>query len=363
MTHTFRTENIVNASRILRWRKSLITEKSLDRLKGLAEEERMLQNTFHAVKDRLKEEYFYFEDITSPILSALSTLSEGLGTLCGSILLDTTNNLILNTSHASESITLAWIHLFAPVYYQKIKDDGNSTLFQDTVVKGILDISSSSKMLQLRNDYLNSSRASSLESDVILLQLSRLDYSMGNGVLVVNSTVKEFIRTALAQFSAHAAEMRAVQLEHEKQKNSLYKYRTTSTVLNPLNEEEQDEALLRENFPDHQRLLLDSSSDEHSTEKDYLEEEPHSGSPILGVDEKRVLELVGFHARMVFFYRAEQTSHWRKTPKEEVKTASGAKSIIQTSLWNAYQSRAAIVPYLDFLYIESFSKILSYFLF
>lgn len=253
-----------------------------------------LQSTLLSIITRIEHTYPQYIDITSPIVSSLYTLSNGLALI---------SSTRVSSFEQESSVDSAMQQLLNTSILTLPLD--NWSEFKQHVLHTVNTLPEAVHIIQARHRHMCCD-----VSDVCLdtlLTLSRIDVLVGTQI-ISPYLIKQAFNTALQMFSTSVSTLKSNQLVVDAEKNAAYKYRTKQDEYNE-NTEQREELELRENFPDYTKDLgvaVNAEGQVYQTDEVSLEDSnvaPNLQSSFR-VDDLSKAQLVGLHSRMVFFYTA-----------------------------------------------------------
>ena len=274
---------------------------SMSETEGVIAGERLLQSNICAIIGRLNSEYYLYEDIVSPICSALHGLSMGLRLALGSVVSSEDEIKRPQSSEDYTSIDSSWACLLAFPLTVNFDMRGHRAF--------IASVKSSVQKEQIAVKAIRSSRNTIAEDFEIerfnsTLILSKIDLLIASGIMNVKDLRGDYT-SILGKLCAFVVAMEKEKLEREKQKNAAYAYRTQTTEY--LTQSLDEEASMRKVFPDHtlpfkgQMEDADDDGSQFSSNDSALADRAAFELP-----DEFYCNVVGCYARMVLGYTVGQ---------------------------------------------------------
>ena len=206
-------------------------------------EEMTLQNSLHAVIGRLSSFYLHYEDIASPVCSALHGISMGLRLFVGSVVSKANYVKLSDTYKSSVSLEGSWKSLLCFPLFNGYNLNNREEIIVSSK-NSLLNTQHSMNVIRLMNKFSNQAQDRILES---MLLLSIVDRITGSEIVSAEDFHDE-VRSILRNLSAHVVTVEEEKSKREAMKNAAYQYRTQTAEF--MAESEEDSAF-RANFPDH----------------------------------------------------------------------------------------------------------------
>ena len=312
--------------------------KALEELRQLSLEEFAWQGTVDAFVNRLQVTFASYEDVTSPIVSAMHNISHGLRLIISYSNFVAEEMVANKSGPAAESSVENSLHtLFAfpscvDITLSDEKDRvGNqldSALNRMTACANIL-VCRSNRV----SEQIHSSNTLVAECTAKLMMLSRMDYYLASQLL---SPVQAYsgYSDAMARYAEEYHASDVARRDREARKNSLYQYKDTkeaesvegkggnTDVTFESNEEKEEYESLIANFPNHLSAFEDiTTGDIVATEVPQPESTSVDGASAGDIiDEEMIGALVGFHARLVILHLPTELRRsrllWMHSPRQ-----------------------------------------------
>lgn len=331
-------ESCLGASAALKAQQSFTAkaESLIERIEHCAREEIVWQGSVSSFIDRCRRAFAEYDDVTSPIVSALQNISSGLRMVVGGSFSEALVIKATRSVAGGDGLRAWWANVMQ--YPQSVSIDLSSAAHMVRAARaGVSEIVSHSELAVMKaiaamSDHSDASYSSSHTTAtlpsakivdslsphlVLLLGLSKIDYLVGGGTLRCNDTLYLFKRIMMQFVSTHLRG-EAEKAQRKAEKESLYRNKTSETVFES-NEEKEEEAALRLHFPNHLKEfkdiieamgtqggegLLQNSMDDIDIGEELTEEDLELEA--MSVDDHTTAALIGYHARMVFCHRQSE---------------------------------------------------------
>ncbi len=273
------------------------------------------QTSISSFVANLRENYSEYDDITSPIISALSNISSGMRVIAGWFYGLSADLVATGSAHGTTNVNKIWKNILQFPFGLSMNEDidvNSITSINDLLAYSDQLIKVSKQSLIVDNIEHDSTYATLPQPEVIdiiapqtvlLLSLAKLNFLVSSEVISpIHCDVYSLFESVLRKFVEFYSIIEDRRRKKEEEDSSYFKNKLDSKVFES-NDAKEEEMALRLHFPDHLTDLQDLiKGNTNENVASLPKEQKISISYESIMDDHTFATLVSYHARMILLY-------------------------------------------------------------